>query len=217
MGRHSFSPEEVEAQRARVVRAAERLFAEHGYEGVTLRALAKSLDQSPTAVYRYFEGKAAIFTAARIAAYHRFAEGQEQATREGTNPADCLDRLGTAYFAFAVDDPDGYRLMFELKQPEEARTPELREAEMRSWAQLYESISAAVDEGFLEGDPGELAHLFWAGLHGIVSLHLAGKLRHGLPFEALQRPMKRLLFAGSGAATPPPEPSSEGSARRSPS
>jgi AcrR family transcriptional regulator len=216
MGRSSFSREEVEAQRARVVGAAERLFATHGYEGVTLRGLAKDLGQSPTAAYRYFDGKAAIFTAARTAAYHRFSEAQERATREGTNPADSLDRLGSAYVEFARRDPDAYRLMFELKQPEQARTDELSEAEQRGWAPLRETIEAAVDAGLLVGDPPELAHLFWAGLHGIVSLHLAGKLRHGLALEDLQHPMKQLLFVGtlpststSPAAPPPPSGSDE--------
>jgi AcrR family transcriptional regulator len=200
MGRHSFSQEEIEAQRARVIQAAETLFAEHGYEGVTLRGLAKSLGQSPTAAYRYFDGKAAIFTAARISAYQRFAEAQEQAVREPGNPAEHLMRLGTAYIDFAVDEPDAYRLMFELKQPEDARTAKLLEAESRAWTPLYEAIAAAVDAGVLDGDATERAHLFWAGVHGIVSLHLAGKLRHGLGVADLHEPMKRLLFLGSREA-----------------
>ena len=58
------------------------------------------------------------------------------------------------------------------------------------------SISAAVDAGLLAGDAEQLAHLFWAALHGIVSLHLAGKLTHGLGLEELSEPMQRLVFAG---------------------
>jgi AcrR family transcriptional regulator len=199
MGRQSFSQKEVDAQRARVVQAAEVLFAERGYEGVTLRALATSLGQSPTAAYRYFDGKAAIFEAARIAAYQRFAEAQEQVGRLVTNPADHLARLGTAYVEFAVREPDAYRLIFELKQSEDGRSAELQAAADRSWIPLYAAIEVAVGTGVLKGDPSKLAHLFWAGLHGIVSLHLAGKLRHGLDLQALQEPMKQLLFAGSYA------------------
>jgi AcrR family transcriptional regulator len=199
MGRQRFSPEELEAQRARVVRAAEGLFAEHGYAGVTLRSLAEALGQSPTAAYRYFEGKAAIFTAARIAAYDRFAEAQEKACREAPDPAEQLDCLGSAYAQFAVDEPDAYRLMFELKQPEAARTPELRRAEDRAWAPLHETMQTAVAAGLLQGEPAPLAHLFWAGLHGLVSLHLAGKLSHGLGLADLHEPMKQLLFAGGHA------------------
>jgi AcrR family transcriptional regulator len=202
MGRNRFSPEEVEANRARIVRAAESLFAERGFEGVTLRSLAEMLGQSPTAAYRYFDGKAAIFTAARIAAYQRFAEAQEQAARESDEPAQRLSLLGTAYTRFALEEPDAYRLMFELKQPLEGRTDALREAEVRAWTPLRDGIGAAVEASLLEGDPDSLAHLFWAGLHGIASLHLAGKLSHGLGLEELCEPMKQLLFVGGHLPSP---------------
>jgi AcrR family transcriptional regulator len=197
MGRIALSDEEVEAQRARVVGAAETLFAELGYEGVTLRAIAKSLGQSHTAVYRYFGSKAEIFTSARIAAYNRFAEAQEQAARQSDDPIERLDLLGDAYVKFAVEEPDAYRLMFELRQPAEARTPELGAAEDRAWSSIHEGIKSATGAGVLDGDSRVLAHLFWSGLHGVVSLHLAGKLSHGADLESLHGPMKLLLFAGS--------------------
>ncbi len=194
MGRHPLSTEEIEAQRERVVRAAEHLFAENGYEGVTLRALAQSLGRSHTAAYRYFGGKAEIFAAARIAAYARFAEAQEQAIRETDDLGDRLSRLGDAYIRFALDEPDAYRLMFELKRP--AGSDATREAEERAWLPLRETIGAIVEAGLLEGDPDVVAHLFWSGLHGILSLHLAGKLRHGIEFEDLAHPMRAVLLAG---------------------
>ena len=195
MGRRPLSPEAIEAHRARAVRAAEHLFAAYGYEGVTLRALASALGRSHTAVYRYFDGKAEIFEAARIAAYDRFAEAQEQVLREIADPRARLGGLGGAYVYFAREEPDAYRLMFELKPPGEA-SPEMRAAEQRAWLPLREAIGSAVEADLLRGDPELLAHLFWAALHGIVSLELAGKLSFGLGLDDLEAPMKRLLFEG---------------------
>lgn len=196
MGRHRLSPEAIEAHRARVVRAAESLFAAHGYEGVTLRALAAALGRSHTAVYRYFDGKADIFEAARIAAYDRFAEAQEQVVREIPEPRARLAGLGSAYVRFAREEPDAYRLMFELKPPGGEASPEMRAAEQRGWTPLREAIGSAVGADLLRGDAEVLAHLFWAALHGIVSLELADKLSHGLDLDDLEAPMKRLLFEG---------------------
>ncbi len=195
MGRHPLSAEEIEAQRARVVRAAEHLFAEHGYEGVTLRALAQSLGLSHTAAYRYFDGKAGIFAAARQAAYGRFAEAQEQAVRESADLRARLRRLGDAYIRFALDEPDAYRLMFELKRPSGSDAPSA--AERRAWLPLRETIGEAIEAGLMQGDPDIVAHLFWAGLHGILSLHLAGKLRHGTTIHDLEAPMRAMMLAGN--------------------
>lgn len=196
MGRRPFSEEQVEGQRSSVIRAAEGLFAELGYEGVTLRAIANTMGQSPAAPYRYFESKAAIFNASRVAAYKRFAAAQEASSDEATDSIDRISRLGDAYTQFAIDEPDAYRLMFELKPSEAARTEELDEAGSLAWQPLRDAIGEAVDDGFLEGDADVLAHLFWAGLHGVVSLHLAAKFRHGLDLESLRAPMKQLLFMG---------------------
>ncbi|MEM7411340.1 MAG: TetR/AcrR family transcriptional regulator [Myxococcota bacterium] len=195
MGRHPLTHEEIEAERARVVQAAEALFAAHGYEGVTLRALAQALGRSHTAAYRYFEGKAEIFAATRIAAYRRFAEAQEQALRATDDHRERLSRLGESYIRFGLESPDAYRLMFELKRL--ADSDATREAEDRAWQPLRDAVSDAIDAGDLQGDPDVVAHLLWAGLHGLLSLHLAGKLRHGVSFEDLAQPMRTMLRVGN--------------------
>ena len=87
--------------------------------------------------------------------------------------------------------------MFELGQPDPSGHPELREAEARSWAPIHGAITHAVDEGLLEGDALVLAHTFWGGMHGILSLHLAGKLVHGTTVEQLIDPMLLQLFRGA--------------------
>ncbi len=38
-----------------------------------------------------------------------------------------------------------------------------------------------------------MTHLLWAALHGVVSLHLAGKLKSGRTFEQLSQEMLKLL------------------------
>ncbi len=197
MGRPPFSTEEIEAQRASVVGAAEHLFAQHGYEGVTLRALAESLGRSHTATYRYFGGKAEIFAAARDAAYERFACAQERAVEGVVDLPERLNRLGDAYVRFALDEPDAYRLMFELKRP--AGSDATREAEERAWLPLRNTVGEAIEAGLMQGDPDVVAHLFWAGLHGILSLHLAGKLRHGISIEDLEHPMRAAMLVANRA------------------
>lgn len=192
----NLSGEEVEAFRERLCAVAERQFAERGFEGVSLRSVTEELGCSRMTPYRYFEDKAAIFAAVRAAAYRRFAAAQEKAAADSA-VSDRLGALGRAYVSFGIDEPHAYRLMFELAQPDPDGHPELREAEARAWAPIRDGVRATVDAGLLAGDPDVLAHLFWAGVHGIVSLSLAGKLSHGLRLEQLVGPMLLLLFRGA--------------------
>jgi hypothetical protein len=87
--------------------------------------------------------------------------------------------------------------MFELGQPDPDGYPELRDAELRAWAPLRGGVGAAVAAGALAGDPDEIAHVFWGGVHGVVSLHLAGKLVFGRSLETVLEPMLRTLSEGN--------------------
>lgn len=78
---------------------------------------------------------------------------------------------------FALDEADAYRIMFELRQPADAlRSPELAAQSRRAFGCLHEAVRDAVAAGALHGDPLTVAHLLWASTHGLVSLHLAGRL-----------------------------------------
>src|SRR5690606_18507554 len=86
-----------------------------------------------------------------------------------------LARLGEAYVGFALAEPHSYRIMFELRDPAEEHPEVSAEAE-RSFSYLHAAVTDAVAAGALHGDPRSLANLLWAQAHGLVSLHLTGKL-----------------------------------------
>jgi AcrR family transcriptional regulator len=185
MPRAALSEDDVEQFRSSLCDVAFRLFARDGYAGVTLRALAAELGCSPMTPYRYFENKQAIFDAVREAAFDRFADAQSEAADRGGEPLDRLRELGRAYARFALDEPYAYRIMFELDPTEAGGSPEHLAAEHRSWRVMRDTVGEAVECGALAGDPDTLAHLFWSGMHGLVTLHLAGKLQLGRSLETL--------------------------------
>jgi AcrR family transcriptional regulator len=206
MPRAALSEVDVEEFRRSICDVATRLFARDGYAGVTLRALAAELGCSPMTPYRYFENKEAIFDAVRDAAFDRFANAQTKAAREATESLDKLRRLGAAYARFAQREPNAYRIMFELDPPEANERPAHLGSEHRAWRVMRDVVGEAVADGGLEGDPTTLAHLFWSGMHGLVSLHLAGKLELGRSLESLIEPFfdhqLRPATTGRGPLTP---------------
>lgn len=206
MPRSSLTPEEIEAFRGALCRAAERRFAEEGYAGVTLRGLARDLGCSPMTPYRYFRDKEAIFAAVRASAFARFADAQEAAAAGESEPLARLAALHGAYVRFALEEPHAYRIMFELEQPDTPGHPELEKQERRAWQALRDAVGEAVAGGRLHGDPEVLAHVFWASVHGLVALRLAGKLRLGVRFDALEGALLDALLRGA-LASPSPRPS----------
>jgi hypothetical protein len=65
--------------------------------------------------------------------------------------------------------------MFELRQPS-VEDPNVGREAYRGISYLIQTVERGVDEGIYQGDALTVAQLKWATIHGIVSLHLAGRL-----------------------------------------
>lgn len=202
----NLSSAEVDAFRARLCAVAQKRFAKQGVDGVSMRQLADALGCSPMTPYRYFRNKDEILAAVRAAAFDRFASALEEAARKTRGDLRAGgEAMGEAYIRFALSDPEAYRLMFDLSQPHPDRYPELVRASARARHMMSAALEALVKAGIFAGDPQLLGYVFWATMHGLVVLHLAGKLPEKPDFRTIQQEAMRLLVAGarSDVAAPP--------------
>lgn len=67
--------EDGDERRLRLIDAASRLFAEHGYEQTSTRQIAAAADSNISAIRYYFGDKAGLFAAVMEAAIARLADG----------------------------------------------------------------------------------------------------------------------------------------------
>lgn len=189
------SKEDVADFRDRLCEAAERLFAEHGPEAVTMRQLASVLGVSPMTPYRYFKDKDDILAAVRAQGFDRFAAHQEAAAAKSDDPVVRSRLMGEAYFDFAFAHPHTYKMMFDLNQPDEDRFPDLVAASARARETMRLNVRGMLDAGLIEGDLDTVAQVFWASIHGLVVLKLAGKLKSE-NFKALWDATGHAIFRG---------------------
>jgi AcrR family transcriptional regulator len=185
---------EVSEFRERLCAVAERLFAQQGPQGVGMRQLAAELGVSPMTPYRYFKDKDDILAAVRASGFNRFSEALETALASSTEPVAQAAAVGNAYFHFALEHSAAYRLMFDLDQPTEADYPELVCATERAKKTMSGYINRLVEAGLLEGDIDLIAHVFWASIHGLAVLQLAGKLQGSVDVMALREESFRALL-----------------------
>lgn len=184
--------------RDRITATATALFIEAGPSAVTMRAIATRIGCSRMTPYRYFEDKADIMAAVRMSGFDRLAAhlGTNDASAE---PVTRVADLARAYVVFAATEPELYGLMFAVQQAEVGLNPSLDEAVDRSRAGVLAAAEAAVTSGELRGDPVRLALMFWAGLHGLVELHLHRQIRLRDDLPALAETMVSTLLDGCRA------------------
>jgi AcrR family transcriptional regulator len=103
------------------------LVAEGGLESVTMSGAARRAGVSSGAPYHHYGSLEALISATALDAYHHLRRRQERILDDLTNPGEQLLARIDDYFAFAIDEPARFALIFE------ARTP--RPAEIRALAQ----------------------------------------------------------------------------------
>lgn len=207
MPRAALKDDEIAAFRRKAVRAATRLFAEHGYEAVTMRAIADKLGTSPMAPYRYFENKAEIFALVRAEATRAWSDTVYAELERDGAALERLLRARDAYVKFALKNPDQYRIIFDPHDEPAEKYPELAKENQRGLALMNQLGDLAIESGLYSGDRTTIAHLLWAHVHGLLSLHLSGKLQ-------ADRTLEQLLDASARADVRPqapriPEPQSK--------
>ena len=163
------------AQRhARIVTAARTLAEAEGWDAVTTRRLADSIEYSQPVLYSHFENRDAIVAAVAVEGFAELAASLQHATTDTPSPNDALQSVARAYVAFAISKPALYDAMFTLAtlpfgQPE-------RPAAMRDG---FAALRRAVAPFAGDRDVDILTQLTWSALHGLAVLTRAGRLSDG--------------------------------------
>jgi AcrR family transcriptional regulator len=167
---------EREETRRKICDAARELFAQFGYEAVTMRNIAQRIEYTPTCIYFHFADKEALF---RHICREDFAQFAAEMT-PGEPIVDPLARirsLGQLYLDFARRHPNHFRLLFMTDLPELKDQCDAPVVEPSSdvYLTLVRACQDAIDAGLVRpefSDALTLAQTYWAGVHGVASLHL---------------------------------------------
>ena len=167
-----------EEMRTNILDAARELFAQFGYDEVTMRKVAEKIEYSPTTIYLYFRDKETLI---RELCAHDFLElaGKFQRIALVRDPIERLRKIGLAYLHFGLDHPNHYRLMFMTSNPYDDPA-EMNLEQGNPSEDAYAFLKMSVQEALQAGcfrvelkDVDLLAQTLWAGMHGVISLHIA--------------------------------------------
>lgn len=172
--------------------AAHDMIRAGGLHELSMRALAARVGVSAMAAYRYYPGKEALLDDVRAHVRLGFAAFLEEAAAVETDPVDKFRRLCSAYLDYALRNEEDYRLIFGPTAPPPT-TSDDTPARTPAWQVLVSALqnlpNAAPQDRIIDQ-----AHLTWATLHGLVMLHLSGRLVLGRSVEQLDGSLKRFLL-----------------------
>ncbi|MFH9089845.1 TetR/AcrR family transcriptional regulator [Streptomyces sp. NPDC017673] len=170
------------AERERLIVASARELAERqGWEAVTTRRLAESIEYSQPVLYSHFRGKREIIGAVALQGAAELAAAVRAATSAADGARARVAALARAYLDFAARNPAVYDALFQLDGGLAYAQEDTPEPLKDAFAALLETLDEVAGDGV---DPGLFTEVFWAALHGLATLTRAGRL---LPEDAEAR------------------------------
>ncbi len=97
--------------KARLLSVGIRLFAEHGYHGVSVDQIVNEAGVNKRMVYHYFGSKEDLYRAALLDVYRRIEGIEFAAVSEGRTPREKLERIMRAYYEFNAKNPEFVKLL----------------------------------------------------------------------------------------------------------
>lgn len=172
MPRKPATEEQREASRRQLQAAASSLYADVGAGGVSARAIADRAGVSVGTIYSYFGSLQGLMQSLWMQPLERINARLTLIARAATDPVERIRKLLEAYVEVATGAPELFRGAFLFVRPESLEKPPRAAPDT---AVFYALLMAAIAEGQAEGrvragDPGQLAQLAWAAVHGSLAL-----------------------------------------------
>ena len=144
-----------------------------GPDGVQVRALAKTVGVSPSAVYRHVPSIDALLAEVAQASRERLAvrlvDGRDCGTGGKSRESKALNRfraIGRAYIEFALAEPH----LFDTAFTPTSAGP-TRPDDPSPWDVLVAGVRELADAGVLPaGKADQAALIAWSGVHGVASI-----------------------------------------------
>jgi AcrR family transcriptional regulator len=178
-------PREHDEQTRESLRAAaERLFAEHGPGGVSVRAVAEEVGTTTRAVYSLFGSREGLVVDALAQrAYELLTEGV-LAHPETDDPAADLAAMGADVFRpFVLEHPALFRITFQRVIPDFEPGPELLEERQRALDALTAKVARLQEARLLRrGITVEAVVVAFQGMcEGLANAEMRGAIMRMLP------------------------------------
>jgi AcrR family transcriptional regulator len=170
---------EKQETREKILDAARELFVEKGFEGVSMRAIAKKIEYTPTTIYGYFQDKDELFLEICHQDFAKLAASFVKVAKIA-DPIERLRKLGLTYIEFGLENPNHYRTMFMEPRPPVSEEMNRLMGKGNPEEDAYEFLRRIVVEAIQAGafrneltDADLIAQTVWAGVHGVISLQIA--------------------------------------------
>ncbi len=173
--------EEKERRRAEILDAAEALYAEKGWDALTVDQVARSARLSRALVYVYFRDKEELLFAIGARAMGLLRDRFVAASAGHGSGMDQVEAIGRAYMDYAIEFPHYFDFCSRFQSHSVSVDPGSHEGACHAAGDeaigvVVRAIETGIRDGSIRPDVGEpllLAVTLWAFTHGVIQVAMA--------------------------------------------
>lgn len=178
--------------RTALLEAGERVLADTGVSGFSLRQVAREVGVSHSAPAHHFGDAKGLLSALATDGFKKFtAAMRKRQSKAIDDPKEQLVASGLGYLDFARASPALFRLMFSEETVIES-TGELTAASEAAFEHLVQDVERVHGTSPYE-DAAVMARVLatWSFAHGFAELLLSGRMK---PVQAMSKPKQEAFF-----------------------
>lgn len=117
MPKKPMTRDEIELMKLKILEHALELLVQHGFEGMSMRGVARKMGVVIGTLYGYYQSKDDLYLAILIRGFKRLYKQCKNASDNYEKPLDRLMAMSEAYIDFGIKEPHFYNLMFTWHVP----------------------------------------------------------------------------------------------------
>lgn len=165
----------TDSLRERGIASALAVLAEDGVAGLTTRTVARRAEASVPAIYEVFGDKAGLIRDVFFAGFRMLGD-ELAAAPQPEDPLDALRALAESFRRFVLAKPVLAQVMFAHPFADFEPTREDDKAGGKVRKIFVNRIRAAIDAGRLDGDPIDIAQVYFAFVQGMAAAESAQRM-----------------------------------------
>jgi len=159
-----------------IITAAGRLFAEQGYEAVTMREIAKAVGCSHTTIYIYFKDKEALLHQLSMGPMQALQANMESVLADpALSPDERLKLVTNDFIEFCFQNRNMFTIFFITKATrvdEVDPVLEINKLRIHLFAMLQQAIRSCLQGDISDGGELAYARIYFFMLHGMVATYV---------------------------------------------
>lgn len=187
-----------EETRTSILDAALNIAQIEGWQALSMRKIADQIEYTAPIIYEYFPNKEGILMELTRRGYQILTRKIREARDKFEKPKDKMEAMWIAYWDFAFEHQEFYRLMYGVDMLCATVSCSIAEAD-----ELYTIMAKVIETLFeqqqvAESDVCMKYHTYWSIIHGLISInliHLNGKITEALNQRILKDAIKGITLS----------------------